>query len=240
MKSLFVSGTDTEVGKTWVSSHLLRRLRRDGHRVGAWKPVCSGVVNTGEQSYWEDIQALANAISGIAENELFQHSPDLIERICPQRFKLPMAPNIAAVHEGRTVSDTLLLNGPGEWREHADLLLAEGAGGLLSPASDTLLGADLLEQLQMPVLLVAANRLGTIHQTLATVESARSRDLKVVGVILNQVDRDVSEVLRQSNESELRRLLPDVQLLTTHFDESKPFDDSSLRWDTWFVESDYR
>ena len=160
MKTLFVSGTDTEVGKTWVSCQILRKLRSNGHRVGAWKPVCSGAVERNGQLIWEDVEALAAAIGGDTTEEI------LIDRICSQRFTVPMAPNVAARLEGREVSDEMLAGGLSLWRDHADLVLIEGAGGLMSPTSDGMLVADLALRLNSPLLLVAANRLGTIHQAL--------------------------------------------------------------------------
>jgi len=156
---------------------------------------------------WEDVWLLAEAMGG-DPNDV-----DLTDRICPQRFKAPMAPNIAARLEGRAVSDAALLNGLDAWESHADLVLVEGAGGLLSPASDEMLVADLAIKLNAPLLLVAANRLGAIHQTLATVEAAQTRGLKIVAVVLNQVTGDLDPILQKANEEELRRLLPGIPLL---------------------------
>lgn len=237
MKTLFVSGTDTEVGKTWVSCHILSTLRRAGRRVGAWKPVCSGAIECNGRQIWEDIQALAGAIEGNDASAAYEFDSDLTDRICQQRFDLPMAPNIAARAENRTVSDENLLAGPESWNGHADLVVVEGAGGLLSPASDTILGADLATSLGTPILLVAANRLGTIHQTLATIEAARSRRLNIVGVILNEVMPAASDTLKAANESELRRLLPDTWLLATSHDSPEPLQSTVPEIETWFVES---
>jgi len=236
MKTLFVSGTDTEVGKTWVSAHILRALRRSGRRVGAWKPVCSGAVDCNGRRIWQDIQALADAIEGNAPAENTEYAATLIDRICDQRFDLPMAPNIAARHEGRVVSDAILLAGPERWRNHADLVVVEGAGGLLSPASETLLGADLAAQLRMPILLVAANRLGTIHQTLATIEAAQARGLEIKAVILNEVSPQVPKILRDANESELRRLLPGMRLIATAYDSSEPLESVLSEIETSFAD----
>lgn len=208
MKTLFVSGTDTEVGKTWISCQILRQLRLAGHKVGAWKPVCSGAIERNGALAWEDVDQLIDAIGGNPSES------DLINRVCPQRFTAPLAPNIAARLEGRRVGQDVLAGGLGKWRGHADLVIAEGAGGLLSPASDEMLVADLIAELQTPLLLVAANKLGTIHHTLATVEAARSRKLKLTAIILNQVTADVDSTLTQSNQQELERLLPDITIFS--------------------------
>ncbi len=218
MKTLFVSGTDTEVGKTWVACEILRELRSNGHRVGAWKPVCSGAIEQNGQLIWNDVQLLASAIGADATD------PILIDRICSQRFVAPMAPNVAARLEGRNICDVDLAAGINLWQDYADLVLIEGAGGLLSPASDRMLVADLVLRLSSPLLLVTANRLGAIHQTLATVESARTRGLEVMAVILNHVTGDVDPFLREANEDELKRLLVDVPLLVV------PYAGDTLPW----------
>ena len=208
MKTLFVSGTDTEVGKTWISCQILRELCSEGHRVGAWKPVCSGAVEQNGQLIWEDVQSLTAAIGADATDL------SVCNRVSVQRFSAPMAPNIAAHLEGRKVCDVNLTGGLSVWQDHADLVVVEGAGGLLSPASDQMLVADLVTLLGSPLLLVAANRLGTIHQTLATIEAAQSRRLQVMALVLNSVSDDLDPILQRSNERELRRLLPDIPLLT--------------------------
>jgi len=228
MKTLFVSGTDTEVGKTWVSCQILRELRSNGHRVGAWKPVCSGAVERNGQLIWEDVEALAAAIGGDTTEEI------LIDRICSHRFTVPMAPNVAARLEGREVSDEMLVGGLSLWRDHADLVLIEGAGGLMSPTSDGMLVADLALRLNSPLLLVAANRLGTIHQALATFEAAQSRGLKVMAVVLNEVSGDVDPILSQANESELRRLIPHTPLFVTARDSEFPFEAPEVDCTAWF------
>ncbi|CAD7702819.1 unnamed protein product [Ostreobium quekettii] len=228
MKTLFVSGTDTEVGKTWVSCRILTELREHGHRVGAWKPVCSGAVERDGQLVWEDVQCLLQAIGGD------EADTELQKRVCPQRFTAPLAPNIAARLEGDRVLDDVLNAGLVHWKDQADYVLVEGAGGLLSPTSDQLLVADLVRQLNCPLLLVAANRLGVIHQTLATVEVALARRLQVVGLVLNQVDPDLDPTLAESNVSELRRLLPRLTIVPSGFNQPLDSTAQDVEFIDWF------
>ena len=148
---------------------------------------------------------------------------ELEQRLCPQRFHAALAPNIAARLEGTTVSDAQLAEGLCAWHGHADYVVVEGAGGLLSPVSDTMLGADLAARLQLPIVLVAPNRLGVIHQTLAAVEAAAGRSLSVRAVILNEATPESSDVLKKNNASELRRLLPDIALTVTKWNHATPF-----------------
>lgn len=204
MKTIVVTGTDTEVGKTYVSCLLIHKLREIGMSVGAWKPVCSGAVhNAVGESSWEDVEALANAVGGNVSRDF----------ICPQRFQAVVAPNVAAEMEGRRVDENLIRRGPVEWESLADVVVIEGAGGLLSPISDSLNTADLAEQNDAPVILVAANRLGVINHTLLTAEVLRARGLEIAAIVLNDVSSSSSDESRRSNLSQLTRLLPGVPLL---------------------------
>jgi len=231
VKRLFITGTDTEVGKTWVACRIIRRLCRDGHSVGAWKPVCSGAIIEGPRKRWEDVDALLDAIAVDDPRD-----PIWINRICPQRFDAPLAPNIAARLEQRTVCDKTLREGHHVWDDLVDLLLIEGAGGLLSPASDRLLVADLALHLNAPLVIVAANRLGCIHQTLATVEAAASRGLTTAAVILNQVTPPSGSPLDSTNEQELRRLLPHLRLVVNpHNGDAFADSDESVNPEGWFA-----
>ncbi|MCR9197954.1 MAG: dethiobiotin synthase [Planctomycetaceae bacterium] len=221
MKKIFVTGTDTDVGKTWVSDRILRHLVSAGHRVGAYKPVCSGAI-TGEdgQLMWSDVSILAAAIGS-----------EEIERVCPQRFTAAVAPNVAAAMEGRAVDDLRLTAAVSEWDELADLLLIEGAGGLLCPLSDRSLVVDLAAALESPLVIVAANRLGVLNHTMLTVEVARSRGLTVAAVILNNVQSDSDDESLSSNLQQLRHWLPETQILATgHAATSLPADVDPAAW----------
>lgn len=229
MKTLFVSGTDTEVGKTWISCRILRELRRRGLRVGAWKPVCSGAVECDGRVIWEDAESLLQAIGGESSDT------DLQQRVCPQRYHAALAPNIAARLEGSRVLDDVLHAGLIHWQNAADYVLVEGAGGLLSPTSDRMLVADLAKQLNAPLLLTAANRLGVIHQTLATVEAAEARDLSVAGVVLNQVDGSMDRTLSETNVSELQRLLPETRILSVGHNATFPDESHNVDVVEWFA-----
>jgi dethiobiotin synthetase len=173
---LFITGTDTGVGKTRVACLIARAAFDSGVRVGVYKPVCSGAF-AGDPPFRDDVERLA-----AAAGHLFPQ-----ERICPQRFAAPVAPPLAARLEGRQVDSRLLRQGAHWWAGQVDLLLVEGAGGLLSPIADDETVADLAMDLGYPLLIVAADRLGTINHTLLTVEAAKSRDLRIAGVVVNRV-----------------------------------------------------
>ncbi len=177
MRGFFVTGTDTGVGKTYVACDIVRGLRMQGHRVGAYKPVCSGVrIESNGRSVWEDVEELRQALGGDVSED----------QISPQRFDAPLAPPLAARQERRSVNFNELQNGFDLWRPLCDLLVVEGAGGLLCPLTELETMADLAIQFQFPLLIVARLGLGTINHSLLTIEAARTRGLKIAGVLLNE------------------------------------------------------
>lgn len=185
---LFVTGTDTDVGKTYVTAKLAERWRGAGRSVGVYKPACSGAEVFHGEPVWADVEALRSAA------DLTTADDDLI---CPQRFLAPLAPPVAAAREGKSVDAARLTGGAAAWDGRCDALLVEGAGGLLCPLSlsddeeveRSLTVADVAADLGFPLLIVARAGLGTVGHTLLTVEVARTYDLTVAGVVLNEIDR---------------------------------------------------
>jgi dethiobiotin synthetase len=178
MQCICVLGTDTEIGKTFVSARLARALVGRGRRVGAYKPAASGAALGSGQS---DADLLHNA-AGLK---------DPIERVCPQCFLAPLAPPLAARLEGRSVDEALLLAGAQWWQSRCDVLLIEGAGGVLSPISERWTCLDLALRLadgfdSFRVLLVSEHRLGMVNQVLMAIEAIQVRQLPLLGIFINQ------------------------------------------------------
>lgn len=190
---LLITGTDTGVGKTFVTVMIAEQLRQAGIVVGTYKPACSGSVETSTGAVWEDVERLFQATGGSIARD----------RICPQRFHAPLAPPVAARRENRAVDAAHLREGAGWFDGRCDLLLVEGVGGLLCPLTTTTTVADLAVELDLPVLIVARAGLGTINHTLLTVEAARSRDLRIAGVVLNACDGPVDDGAAASNAEEI-------------------------------------
>lgn len=170
-RSLFVTGTDTGVGKTIVSCALIAGLRARGLDAGAMKPVETGVGEEGPL----DAQALRAAAG----------DEDPLELVCPQRFALPAAPTVAAAAEGRNVDGTAIRDAFAEIARQHDLVVVEGAGGLLVPVTEEADMADLAGSLGLPVLVVARAALGTINHTRLTLRELDRRGLECVGVVLS-------------------------------------------------------
>ncbi|GAB5402022.1 MAG: dethiobiotin synthase [Aureliella sp.] len=199
-RGLFVTGTDTEVGKTFVACQLLRILRQRGHQVAAYKPVASG----GEiENARTDPSQLVEA-AGLA---LTQANLNLV---CPQFFHAALAPPVAAELEGKHVDEELLTAGLERWFDspHAwQAMVVEGAGGLLSPVSASRTVLDVATAIGYPVAVVAANRLGVVNHTLLTLAQLRSASLDVVAVVLNTVSSDGDSARDDASSSSNRELL---------------------------------
>ena len=167
-RGMFVTGTDTDVGKTAVAVAIVRQLRAAGRRVGVYKPVATGG--------FADAATLWEAAG----------RPLTLAHVCPQVFSAPIAPPRSARAAGTLVDDRLLEQGFARWSDGFDVVIVEGAGGLCSPLSDTSSNADLARRLDLPVVVVDAARLGAIGRTLATVAAARAQGLAVAAVVLSQ------------------------------------------------------
>jgi dethiobiotin synthetase len=191
MRGLFVTATDTGVGKTEVACALLRAARQAGLDVGAMKPAQSG----DEPGVASDAERLAEAAGG----------GDPPELVCPYRFAPPLAPGVAARLAGVEISLERILEAAGALAARHQALLVEGAGGLLVPLTPTRSYADLAVALGLPVLLVARAGLGTVNHVALTVEALRARRLELAGVVLNRTG-PVDDQSVPYNAAEIERL----------------------------------
>jgi dethiobiotin synthetase len=209
-RGYFIAGTDTEVGKTYVACGMIAALRARGLRVGAYKPVASGATSTQASDAFQLWTAIGQTYP--------------FEWVNPQSFLAPVAPPIAADLEHRCVDESLLVQGLEPWCGNCDIVIVEGAGGLLSPISWTMTNADLARRLGYPVRLVAANRLGAVHQILATVRAAIDYGLSVEEIVLNHPISGDTDMAVQSNqrllEPFLARIYPDAIVTVVNFQSS--------------------
>jgi dethiobiotin synthetase len=171
----FVTGTDTEVGKTFATCALLHVLRDKGVKAIGMKPVAAGTDAGGKN---DDVEALLAASGMQAPREL----------VNPYLFQPAIAPHIAAAEEGRTIDIARILASLNALREMADTVLVEGVGGFcvpLGPHCDT---ADLAVKLDLPVILVVGMRLGCINHALLSQQAIAACGLKLAGWIANRID----------------------------------------------------
>jgi dethiobiotin synthetase len=171
MSGLLVTGTDTGVGKTFVACALAHALRARGRTVAVMKPVETGVIDQPG-----DALRLREAADDAAP----------LEDICPYRLRTPVAPSVAARLEGVTIDLARLEALVRRRLRAADVLLVEGAGGLLVPIADSVTYADLAARLGLQLLIVAANRLGTVNHCALTARVAETSGLAVLGFVLSQ------------------------------------------------------
>lgn len=177
-QAYFVTGTDTEVGKTFATCALLCLAGAQGLRALGMKPIAAGVDHSGRN---EDVEQLIAASSLKAPREL----------VNPYCFEAPVAPHIAAAIEGRSIDTNRIAAAARDLAADADLLLVEGVGGFRVPLSDDVDTADLAQRLGLPVILVVGLRLGCLNHALLTAEAIRSRGLKLAGWIANGIDPDL-------------------------------------------------
>lgn len=217
-KSVFVTGTDTGVGKTLVSAALLHGLAKRFPRVVGMKPVAAGLIE--QQGLWvsEDVQALRAASTLAVPPELDN----------PVALMAPMAPHLAAALEGRALSVAELLAAHQRLSALADVVVVEGAGGWRVPlnADETL--ADLAVALAAPVVLVVGMRLGCLNHALLTAEAIRADGLNLIGWVANHVDPDMAEP--QANADTLRARLGAPLLASVPWQSSLP-EARGIAWD---------
>ena len=178
MTAIFITGTGTDVGKTYVAASLIRHLRRMGRTVDALKPVVSGF----------DPALPATSDPGILLKAL-GHSitPADIDRIAPWRFRAALSPDLAAQQEGKTIDvDEVIAFCRTAIDQRRDMLLIEGAGGIMVPLDDRRTVLDLMMALQLPLILVAGSYLGTISHTLTALDALFRRNLKVLATIVSE------------------------------------------------------
>jgi dethiobiotin synthetase len=207
LPGLFVTGTDTGVGKTAVSALIARVLVAEGRMVGVLKPVATGATRIGDGWRCEDAEALIAAVGGGIDRE----------RVCPIVYEEPLAPPVAARREGEPLTFERVLGAVAEslnwWAERADVMVVEGVGGLLCPLAEGATVADLAIALDFPLVIVARRGLGTLNHTLLTVEAARRRGLRVAGVVLNAAGPIADPLADATNPGELSRRLEGMAIL---------------------------
>ncbi|MCE2432570.1 MAG: dethiobiotin synthase [Candidatus Latescibacteria bacterium] len=187
-RGIFVTGTDTEIGKTAITAGLAAVLKRRGINAGVMKPISAG---------------------GRADAKLLKRaarSDQPLDTINPIYLRDPLSPNIAARREEKILDLAPVFDAFNHLSKIHDYLLVEGVGGLLVPITDDFLVADLAARLDLPLLIVARAALGTINHTLLTIEAARARGLQINSVIYNTLSAGSSDVSAQMSPEVVTRI----------------------------------
>jgi len=176
--SVFVTGTDTGVGKSLVAASLLRTLQAQGLRALGMKPVASGCETTAQGLRSEDAELLRTHGSGAPNYDL----------VNPYALLEPIAPHLAAAHAGVTIALPPLLDAYAALSAMAQRVIVEGVGGWAVPLSQTLMQADLVRALKLPVILVVGLRLGCLNHALLTARAIERDGCDLIGWIANRID----------------------------------------------------
>ena len=200
--AIFVTGTDTGIGKTVISCALAAALRQDGMRVGVCKPLASGCRREREGLVSDDAEALAH----------FADCRLPLDVIHPVRYAAPLAPAAAGELVGVAPDWDAVVESLERLDQASDVLVVEGVGGLMVPLDHTqprLTVLDLILWLDMPVLVVARAGLGTLNHSAMTIELLRQRNAHVTGLVLNGYDADAAsedDISMQTNRRWIERL----------------------------------
>ncbi|NOZ69639.1 MAG: dethiobiotin synthase [Deferribacteres bacterium] len=195
-KGIFMTGTGTGVGKTFVSTGLIMAMKERGLDVCPVKPVESGCRISKGEAVPADALGLLRA-SGVKET---------LNTINPYRLRHPLAPSVAAEMEGVVISRKKILSACCRLLNSYDVVIIEGAGGIMTPVYKRYLFLDLAADLGLPVVVVSAAGLGTINHTLLTIEAARGRGLEVAAVVINHAVKSRKGPAERTNPGVIARL----------------------------------
>lgn len=188
-KGFFITGTNTGVGKTIVTAALLSLFRKHNVDVGVMKPVETGVDPQNDGSGESDAEFLMQT-GGIMDG---------IGDVSPYRFKLAAAPYLATQSEGKRIDKETILKSFQSLAQKHRIILIEGVGGILAPVTPDYLAIDLALDIGLPLIVVSLPGLGAINHTLLTLHAARSKGLKVTGVIFNHIHSEDDRFIADSN-----------------------------------------
>ena len=177
MPSVFIAGTDTGVGKTWVTGHLAKYI----HTIEKKQVVTQKWVQTGSEEFSPDVREHWR-IMGVSEADYAPYK----KAIAPYSFSLEASPHLAAEHAGKAINPNRLLAAYSALKPQFEWVLVEGSGGIMTPYNRESTLCDLVERIKIPVLVVVANRLGAINQTLLTLEALKTRRIPIIGVMMNR------------------------------------------------------
>lgn len=189
MRGVFVTGTDTGVGKTLVTGLLAKYLWENGFNV-----ITQKWVQTGCESFASSDAGRHLKIMGRKKEDI----KDYLNYVLPYMFKLASSPHLASLAENKRIDARRIIKSYSVLSKEFDFVISEGAGGVLVPLNKEKLLIDIVKELDLGVLIVARNKLGAINHTLLTIEALRRRRIKILGIVFNNLDKEDRIVLKDN------------------------------------------
>lgn len=213
LKGLFVTGTDTHVGKTYIASGIVSALRTSGVNVGVMKPVETGCrIRNGSLMPADAIKLIKAA-----------GAQDALSLVNPYRLRQPLAPSVAAKLSRQSIDPDKILKAYRTLSRRHDTMIIEGAGGIMVPLAEGYLLLDLAEAMRLPVLIIARPGLGTINHTLLTIDALRARRIAIAGVVINS-STDGKRGLAEATSSAVIETLSGVPIIGIIPHKTRKFD----------------
>lgn len=197
----FITGIDTDIGKTFVTKGLALKFENSGKKVGVFKPLQSGAIKSPNGFLAPDLEAVKKLSSTINTK-------------CSYLLEGEVSPALAARLAGVRIDIEKIKSDFNSFKKENDITLIEGAGGILAPATDNMLCADLIKALNTPIIIVTVPFLGRLNHTLLTIHYAKTMGIKVTGIIVNKVPQKTNDLATQNFIDELKRYT-DVRILGT-------------------------
>ncbi len=189
MNNLFITGTDTGVGKTVIAGYLARHLLNKGHTTITQKWVQSGCKG----NFPSDIAAHLKAM---ARNK--SYVKDCLHLVCPYKFRFPASPHLASRMENKRINPRKIIRSFRTLAQRFDFVIVEGSGGVMVPLDRRILLIDLAQEAGLPVLIVAQNKLGAINHTLLAIEALRARKMDILGIVFNNPQKEDARIIKDN------------------------------------------
>lgn len=196
-EAIFITGTDTGVGKTMVSGMLARALLEEGQNV-----ITQKWIQTGSDTFSDDIDTHLELMKRKRED-----IEGCMQDVAPYVLSFPSSPHLAAEIEKTSIDAEKIKNSFLRLKSKFDFVVVEGSGGLKVPISDKTLMVDIVDDLKIPTIIVAENKLGAINQTLLTVDALKERNMPILGIIFNRLSEGMwDEIVLKDNKSIVERI----------------------------------
>lgn len=197
----FITGVDTDIGKTFITKGLALAYEHKNNKVGVFKPLQSGAIKSPNGFLAPDLEAIKEVSNNIKTK-------------CSYLLEGEVSPALAARLSGVKIDIEKIKNDFISFSKENDITFVEGAGGILAPATDELLCADLIKLLNIPIIIVSVPFLGRLNHTLLTIHYAKTMDIKIEGIIINKIPKKTDDLATKNFIEELK-MYTDTKILGT-------------------------